>query len=68
MSRLATTEEEEIFGSILMLVNDEAQDVEDTLIQKFKAKDEDETGLTNISEVKAVLDEVIKKYKEENKP
>jgi hypothetical protein len=32
-----------------MLVNDEAQDIEDTLIQKFKAKDDDETGLTNIS-------------------
>jgi len=26
------------------------------MIQKFKAKDEDETGLTNISEVKTVLD------------
>ena len=32
-----------------MLVNDEAQDIEDALIQKFKAKDQDETGFTNIS-------------------
>lgn len=51
-----------------MLVNDEAQDIEEALIQKFKQRDEDETGLTNISEIKAVLDEVLKKYKEENKP
>ncbi len=51
-----------------MLVNDSAQDIEDLLIQKFKAKDEDQTGVTNISEVKNILDEIIKKYKEENKP
>lgn len=47
--KLSTNEEEEIFGSILMLVSDEAQDIEDTLLQKFKARDEDETGVTNIS-------------------
>lgn len=26
-SRLSTSEEEEVFGSVLMLVNDEAQDI-----------------------------------------
>jgi hypothetical protein len=52
---LATNEEEEVFGSILMLVGDEAQDIEEALLQRFRARDEDETGITNISEVKAVL-------------
>jgi hypothetical protein len=38
-----------------MLMNDETQDIAETIIQKFKAKDEDEIGITNTSEVKAVL-------------
>jgi hypothetical protein len=38
---LATHEEEEIFGSVLMLVGDEAQDIEEAMLQKFRAKDED---------------------------
>ena len=46
-----------------MLVNDEAQDIQETLLQRFKARDQDETGLTNISEVKTVLDDVLKKAK-----
>lgn len=56
-----------MFSSILALINDESQDIQDQMLIKFKAKDEDETGITNISEVKAVLDEINKKYKEEKK-
>lgn len=52
-----------MFSSILALINDESQDIQDQMLIKFKAKDEDETGITNISEVKAVLDEINKKYK-----
>lgn len=37
------------------------------MLQRFREKDEDETGLTNISEVKTVLDDINKKFKEENK-
>ena len=33
----------------------------------LKAKDEDEKGVTNISEVKTVLDEINKKCREQNK-
>ena len=62
-ARLATHDEEEIFGSVLMLVGDEAQDIEEAMLQRFRVKDEDETGVSNISEVKAVLDEIIKKAK-----
>ena len=62
-TRLATHEEEDIFGSVLMLVGDEAQDIEEAMLQRFRVKDEDETGVSNISEVKAVLDEIIKKAK-----
>jgi hypothetical protein len=40
MAKLATSEEEEIFGSILIMINDESQDIEDGLIQKFKARDD----------------------------
>ncbi len=65
---MATSEEEEIFGSVLMLVSDESQDIEEALLQRFRARDEDETGVTNISEVKAVLEEVVKKGKEEGRP
>ena len=36
-------------------------------MQSFKEKDEDETGLTNISEVKKVIDEINKKAKEQGK-
>jgi hypothetical protein len=38
------------------------------LISQFKAKDEDETGLTSISEVKTALDEVNKRARDFNKP
>jgi hypothetical protein len=38
-----------------MLINDDVQAIEDSLIAKFSAKDEDETGFTNISEAKTVL-------------
>lgn len=31
------------------MINDESQDIEELLMQKFKARDEDETGVTNIS-------------------
>jgi hypothetical protein len=51
-----------------MLVSDESQDIEEALLQRFRARDEDETGVTNISEVKAVLEEVVKKGKEEGRP
>ena len=37
------------------------------MIQKFREKDEDETGVTNISDLKAMLDEINKKYKDEGK-
>lgn len=67
-NKLSTNEEEELFGSILMLINDESQDIEDQIIQKLKAKDEDETGISTISDVKVALDEINKKYKELNKP
>ena len=66
-AKLAIDYEEEVFGSILALINDESQDIQELMLQKFKAKDEDETGLTNISEVKTVFDEINKKYKEDKK-
>ena len=37
------------------------------MIQKFKAKDEDQTGITTISDVKAIFDEINKKFKDEGK-
>ena len=46
-----------------MLVNDESQDIAELIIQKFKAKDEDETGKSTITEVKNVLDEINKQNK-----
>lgn len=49
------------------MINDESQDIEDLIIEKFKAKDEDETGVTTISDVKTVLDEINKEYKDSNK-
>ena len=65
--RLKLNFEEEVFSSILTLINDGAQDIEEYMIQKFREKDEDETGVTNISDLKAMLDEINKKYKDEGK-
>lgn len=57
-----------MFSSILVLINDEVQDIEEDIVGVLKGKDEDETGLTNISEVKMALDEVNKKCREQNRP
>lgn len=65
--KLQSNYEEEVFSSILALINDESQDIQDFIVERLRQKDEDETGLTNVSEVKTVLDEVTKKYKEEGK-
>lgn len=65
--KLQEDREEEIFGSILMLVNDEVQDIEETMLQKFKQKDENETGLTTIAITKTILEEINKKAKDNNK-
>lgn len=40
-AKLDLNYEEEVFGSILALINDQAQDIEDLIIEKFRAKDED---------------------------
>lgn len=46
-----------------MLINDKIYDVEELMMAKFKAKDDDETGFTSISEVKNVIEEINKKAK-----
>lgn len=39
--RLAEAKEEEVFGSILTLTNDEAQAIEGKLIERLTSKDEE---------------------------
>jgi Ca2+-binding EF-hand superfamily protein len=57
-----------VFSSVLSLISDEAQDAEELILSFLRAKDDDSTGLTNISEVKSALDEVNKKFREQNRP
>jgi hypothetical protein len=40
-SRLSESIEEEMFGSILALVNDEAQNIEGKIYERMRSKDED---------------------------
>ena len=48
--------EEELFTTILSFVNDEVQDIEEDILEHFKVGEEEEdTGMTNISEVKTAL-------------
>ena len=51
----------------MALINDEAQDIEEEIVEHFKPGDEDDTGLTNISEVKTVFEKINKRFKEEKK-
>ena len=64
--KLEEQKDEEVFASVLTLINDETQDIEEALITKFRSKEdqEEETGLTNFSQVKAILEEINKETKE----
>jgi pyridoxine/pyridoxamine 5'-phosphate oxidase len=52
---LKSRKEEEVFTAILSLITDDVQSLDAMLLQHFVPKDEDETGLATISEVKIAL-------------
>ena len=45
------------------MIGDDVQDIETALLEHFKALDEDETGITNISEVKTALEKINVSFK-----
>ena len=54
--------------TIVTLAEDEIQNIEGKLVDHFTPQDEEETGLTNISEVKAALEAINKDLKSQGKP
>lgn len=66
---LEIRKEEEMFATILAFVNDDIYGIEEELLEHFKkGEDEDDDGLTNISEVKNALDKINARFRESSRP
>ena len=61
---LHSKKDNEEFFAILCFLNDEVQNIDNEILEHFTKQDEDETGLTNISEVKTLLESINKRFKE----